>query len=402
MSRLVRLLPAALLFAPVAQAATLSPFLVADQTRDAVLLATDLDGDGVISAAEVTTFFDGANGSGLTGAATNVFALRQLSDGSVLATDGDNDSVYRLRDTDGDGSAQGAGEARVWFSGAANAGGYRLNTPNGVAEGADGAVYVTEADTNGSPSGDKVFRTVDLNGDGDANDEGEATVWLDLTARSGTAVPFDIAFVGDTAYIADTDGGNPDLIYAARDANGDGRVTDDELTVFLDESAGFGLADFALDTDGTALYTFEWLAGDDGLHSVFRLADLDGNGVIDAADEAVEIWTSALLGDGYSILAGFGIAVESSTSLFLASNAGTDGGRSIYHLLDLNGDGDFLDAGETFAVLSALDAPGSLARPRDVAIYVPPAVPAPVPVPAALPLLAGGVALLAGLRRRRS
>lgn len=399
MSRFLRLLPAALVLAPAAQAATLSPFLVADQTRDAVLLATDLNGDGVISAAEVTPFFDAANGSGLVGAATNVFALKQVSDGSVLVTDGGNDSVYRIRDTDGDGNAQGAGEAQIWFSAAANAGGYRLNTPNGVAEGDDGAIYVTEADTSGSPTGDKVFRTVDLNGDGDANDEGEASVWLDLGARSRVSVPFDIAFIGDTAYVADTDGANPDLIYAARDANGDGVVSQDELTVFLDESAGFGLADFAIDTDGTSLYSFEWLAGDDGLHSVFRLDDLNGNGVIDSAEEAAEIWTSALLGDGYSILAGFGIAVESATSVFLASNAGTDGGRSIYHLLDLNGDGDFLDAGETFAVLSALDAPGAVARPRAVETYVAP--PAAVPVPAALPLLAGGVMLLAGLRRRR-
>lgn len=147
MSRFFRLLPAALVLAPAAQAATLSPLLIADQSRDAVLLATDLDGDGTISAAEVTTFFDAANGSGLAGAATNVFALRQVSDGSVLVTDGDNDSVYRVRDTDGDGRAQGAGEARVWFSAAANAGGNRLNTPNGVAEGADGAIYITEADT---------------------------------------------------------------------------------------------------------------------------------------------------------------------------------------------------------------------------------------------------------------
>lgn len=244
-----------------------------------------------------------------------------------------------------------------------------------------------------------MFRTVDLNGDGDANDAGEATVWLDLSARSRVAVPFDITFIGDTAYIADTDGTNPDLIYAARDANGDGVVPEGELTVFLDESAGFGLADFAIDTDGTSLYSFEWLAGADGLHSVFRLDDLDGNGVIDAAAEASEIWTSALLGDGYSLLAGFGIAVESASSIFLASNAGTDGGRSIYHLLDLNGDGDFLDAGETFAVLSALDAPGALSRPRAVETYAPP--PAAVPVPAGLPLLAGGMILLAGLRRRR-
>jgi hypothetical protein len=42
----------------LAAAATLSPFLVSDQTRDEVLLATDLNGDGDTNdPGEVKTFF---------------------------------------------------------------------------------------------------------------------------------------------------------------------------------------------------------------------------------------------------------------------------------------------------------------------------------------------------------
>jgi hypothetical protein len=404
MSRLLAttgLLPALTLLALPAQAATLSSFLVSDQGSDQVLLATDLNGDGDTNdEGEVTVFFSAANASGLSGGSGNVFALSQVSGGAVFIGDGDTDSVYRLRDSDGDGNAQSEGEASVWFSGSANASGYRLNTPNGIAEGPDGAIYVVEADTSGSPTGDWVYRTEDLNGDGDANDEGEATQWLNLKAINASSSPFEIRFDGDTAFIIDSAGATSNVIYSARDSDGNGVVDDSEVTVFASQDSLTGVAfDFAMDVGLGSVWTWQWLP-ENGLSSVFRLTDLDGSGVIDALDEAVEVWNTSLLDPAYTFLAGFGLDLNETTGeILITSNAGADSGKWILQLLDLDGDGAFWGVGESNVVLNAADQGNYPNRPRNVAFYETPV--APVPLPAALPLLAAGLGSLALFGRRR-
>ena len=397
------LLPALALLAAPAGAAT-SSFLVSDQGTDQILLATDLNGDGDTNdEGEVGVFFSAANASGLASPTGNVFGLSQTKSGSVLIGDGDTDSVYRLFDLDGDGTAESAGEAAVWFSGTTNAAGYKLNTPNGIAEGPDGAVYVVEADTTGSPTGDWVYRTQDLNGDGDANDAGEATRWLSLTGLKATSSPFEIRFDGDTAYITDTAGGAADVIYTARDADGNGVIEAGEVHEFASEANSYGaLFDFALDVGMGSVWTWQWLA-EGGIASVFRLTDLDGSGVIDAANEVVEAWNTTLLPAGYSFLAGFGLDLNDKTGeVFITSNGSTPGSDWIIRLLDENGDGTFWDDGETTVALSRLDQGTWPDRPRNVAVYATPGdAPAPVPLPAALPLFAAGLGALGLLHRRR-
>jgi hypothetical protein len=396
------LVPALSLMAGLGEAATLSPFLVSDQGADEVLLATDLNGDGDTNdPGEMKVFYSAANASGLPAGSGNVFSLSQVADGSVLIGDGDTDSVYRLRDEDFDGTAQGEGEARVWFSGSGNAAGFRLNTPNGIAEGPDGAVYVVEADTGGFPTGDWVYRTVDLNGDGDANDAGEATRWLDLKAVNPASSPFEIRFDGDTAYVMDTAGATPNVIYAARDADGNGVVEGTELRTFASQTTLPGVNfDFAMDVGLGSVWTWQWLPVN-GVSSVFRLTDLDGSGLIDAAEEAVEVWNTTLLDPAYTFLAGFGLDLNDATGeIFITSNAGAENGRWILRLLDRDGDGSFWDEGEGRVVLSG-DAQGTYPdRPRNVAVYEPQV--APVPLPAALPLLLAGLGGLALLRRSRA
>jgi hypothetical protein len=388
---------------PVAAAAVpLSPFLIADQTRDEILLATDLNGDGDTNdPGEVQVFFSEANASGLGKASGNVFALSQVKGGAVFIGDGDTDSVYRLRDNDGDGSADGAGEAQLWFSGAGNASGFRLNTPNGIAEGPDGAIFIVEADTSGSPTGDWVYRTVDLDGDGNANGPGEATRWLDLKALNPASSPFEIRFDGDTAYIMDTAGGAPNVIYSARDIDGNGVIEGDEVRVFASETTTGARFDFAMDVGFGSVWTWQWLPVN-GVSSVFRLTDLDGNGEIDAF-EAVEVWNTTLLDPAYTFLAGFGLALKEATGeILITSNASPASGRWVTRLLDLDGDGAFWGAGESRTILSLLDHGTLPQRPRNVAFYTTPAAPAPVPLPAGLPLLVAALSGMAWLRRRAS
>lgn len=380
-------------------AATMSSFLTSDQGKDQILLSRDLNGDGDANdPGETTVFFDSANGSGLASPAGNVFALSQTSTGHVMIGDGSTDTVYRLRDEDRDGTAQGAGEAQVWFSGAANAGGFKLNTPNGIAEGPDGAIYVVEADTSGTPTGDWVYRTQDLNGDGDANDVGEATQWLNLKAINPSSSPFEIRFDGNDAYVMDTAGGTPDVIYKARDADGDGLIGAGEVTTFASEASGLSARfDFAMDVGLGSVWTWQWLP-EGGLSSVFRLTDLDGSGQIDSADESVEVWNTSFLDAAFTFLAGFGLDLNEDTGeLLITSNDGSATGNWIMRLLDLDGDGAFWGADESQIVLS-LGAQGTYPdRARNVAFYV-----APVPLPAALPLLLAGLGGLAAIGRRRN
>ncbi|MQY43666.1 hypothetical protein GG681_13550 [Epibacterium sp. SM1969] len=249
--------------------------LFSDQTTDQVLYAADLNGDGDANdVGETRVFFDEHNASGMIAPTNNGYQLAQSQGGDVYIGDGATDTVYRLRDLNGNDNAQDAGEASVWFS-ADNVNGLTLNTTNGVAVGSDGAVYVVEADTLGNPSGDFVYRTQDLNGDGDANDAGESSVWLDLTALDASSSPFEITFDGEVAFITDTAGGNP-RIYRAEDRDGNGVVEATEVVEFVAQ----GDAPFALALSATGGDLFAQDLFTDGL---IRYTDLNQNGQIDVA-----------------------------------------------------------------------------------------------------------------------
>ena len=229
-------------------------------------------------------FFDGSNASGLATPTDNIFTVEQTSDKSVFVGDGSSDAVYRLRDLNRDGDANDAGEAAVWFD-ANNAEGLALVTPNGIAEGPDGAIYITNAGVTSSPD-DVVYRTEDLNGDGDANDAGEATVWLDLQtiqlagggALGSAAVPFDIVFDGEVAYVNDLTGGSVvDIIHRIEDLDGNGSISPDEVTSFITDAMNFGApVDISSAVQGDSLLTLTWFPdlSDPGAQPVvYRLTD---------------------------------------------------------------------------------------------------------------------------------
>lgn len=388
-------IPLAISLPYAVSAATLQPFLWTDQTEDAVYLSQDANSDGDTGDdGETVVFFGAGNLSGFDSPAGNIFTLDQDRTGAVFVGDGDTDTVYRLRDNNFDGDAQDASEASIWFS-AENADGFDLNTPNGVAVGNDDAVYVVEADTGGNPSGDFVYRTEDLNGDGDANDAGEASVWLDLQMLNPAASAFEIRFEGDVAFIADTVGGEPNAIYRAEDIDGDGEISATEVGTFIDETNPFGVpVDFAIDTlDGSALlWEFLDFAGP---QSVFSLTDLDGSGMIDGAGEVAELWNNSLLDLEFATFVGFGVAAAENGDLVLTSN-GFGNEDTLIYLTDLNGDGDYFDDGETLVPLAG-PRDGLPVRARNAQFYI-----APIPLPAGLPLLAGGLVLLGPMRARRA
>lgn len=390
---------AMLLAAGAVQAASIN-VLYGDMGGDEIRLARDLNGDGDANdPGETTRFFNAQNASGFGGTgrsatAASVFSLIQDADGAVYAGDGATDAVYALRDQNGDGDAQDAGEARIWFS-EDNAAGFKLHTPNGLAKGADGAIYVVEADVLSDQSGDVVYRTVDLNGDGDANDPGEATKWLDLKALNPSSSPFGVSFDGGVAYITDTVGGDPDVVYRAEDANGDGVIGAGEVREFIRDDNTFGVSvGFAMDARGGSVFLWEF-ADFAGPMQLWRVTDLDDSGAIDAAAEATEIWSSA--DKGLKIGVGFAMSASADGSILLTSAGATANDRLI-RLVDLNGDGDYNDPGETFDFLSRTVNGAYPANARPAIAYAPTAI-APVPLPATAGLLGFTLAGLAGLRR---
>jgi len=341
---------------------TATGVLLGDQGTDKVLLLRDLNGDGdARDAGEIGVFFDATNASGLSGQTGNVFNVTQAADRSVYVGDGNTDAVYRLRDLNGDGDANDAGEARVWFS-AANAAGLTLPTPNGLAEGQDGAIYIVNAGTGPEPA-DAVYRTVDVNGDGDAEDAGEATVWLDLQTILPTSSAFDISFVGNVAFVSDTAGGAPNVILRIEDSDGSGAITADEVGVFVSENMSFGAPvgfTHAAGPDGSIFTLTDVAFG--APFTVFELSDLDGSGAIDAAGEAVEVWNATALASPVATTVGFSVAADEDGRIALTA---TD---SVIALTDLNRDGDYLNAGES-VVAASQELGDPIDRPRALAFF---------------------------------
>ncbi len=345
-------------------------FLYGDFTHEAVFLAVDRNRDGdVADSGEISVFFDGTNASGLAAPAGSALDIVQARDGSVFYGDNPTDSVYRLIDRNGDGDAQDPGEARVWFSAKGNAAGFVMPTPNGVGIGPDGAVYIVNAGVVSGPVDDVVYRTIDRNGDGDAQDRGEANVWLNLQTLNPTSSAFEISFTGEIAYITDTNGGAPDTIYRAVDRNGNGTVESGEVGTFIADNSPLGVnVEYPHDSLGETVYAFEF-ARRGAYHTLYALNDRDGSGQIDDADEARVIWDASHLPTGYAISTGSGMDAVADGSILLAANGGQPNQDHLVRLVDTNGDGDFLDSGETTVIAAKVDGNLEVERVRPVETY---------------------------------
>jgi Ca2+-binding RTX toxin-like protein len=349
-------------------------FIWADQDSESLYLSTDRNGDGdVADSRETSVFFDAGNRSGLADPLVSPLDLFQAKGGAVLVSDNATDSVYRLMDRNGDGDANDKGEAKVWFSAAGNAEGFTLATPNGLAEDPYGAVYVVLAGTGSAPL-DAVYRTIDRNGDGDADDAGEASIWLDLQTLNSRASAFEINFVGDVAYVSDTVGGDPDVIHRIEDKNHSGDIDAGEATVFISDDNAFGVnVEYPFVFAGDVAYNWEF-ARSGGPNRLFALQDKDGSGSIDQASEAKEVWDETYLPAGHAVSVGPGIGIGSDGSILLAANGTGDVADDLIRLVDRNGDGDFKDAGETSIVLSSADGADHLSKPRPIEGYQAPKV----------------------------
>lgn len=228
----------ALCLAAPAAAGSATPVLVdraiyvADSTLDRILMLIDRDGSGGIgpdAPGEVTVFYDDASpGPDLSLPSALLLGPGQelyLLDGGTL------DAVIVLTDRDGDGTANGDGEWRIFFDAASPA--PNLSTPKAMAFAPDGALFIAD---DGSRA-QRILRVRDEDGDGSANGPEEWKVVYDKTALSPAEGPLAdveaIAFLPDGRLLA-TDS-TLARIEVLSDANGDGDFLDaGEVALFYD------------------------------------------------------------------------------------------------------------------------------------------------------------------------
>jgi len=243
-----------------------------------------------------------------------------------LVSQADLGNIWRIEDANGDGDALDAGEWTLWATGGDAIGGM---------ETVGREVYAVQPDTlagNGL-----IVRLTDLNGDGDALDTGERITWAD-----GFGQPIDIARdAAGSFYVSDDVSGE---IWQLIDANNDGDALDvGERTLFAD-------------TVDSPFMLLPWgggiLAADYFNDQVVLYTDLNNDGdALDAAEQVTVLTAVArptgLHGDGNG-----GIFVTSIN------------GNSVYHATDNNGDGDFLDVVEVLSyadgVFGSIDGPWNI------------------------------------------
>jgi hypothetical protein len=208
-----------------------------------------------------------------------------------------------------------------------------------AAQGLDGVLHVCDS------SDDRVMWLTDIDGSGAAEAEvaGEVGVFYDDASPGPDLSTPDHLIPGEDGAIYLLDGGTVDAVLRLEDLNRDGDANDGgEASIFYDASAG-----------GPRLYTPNAIArapdgslylADDGSagRRLLRLRDANADGDALDAEEAVVVYDAAALstpviGDPESL------AVSAAGDVFV----GDATLQAVFLLADANGDGDFLDEGES-------------------------------------------------------
>ena len=231
--------------------------------------------------------------------------------------------IWRLKDVNGDGDALDVGERSLWADG--------LSTIAELDQ-LNGSLFAVE---EGLSDGlNQVVRFTDVNMDGDALDVGERSVWA-----NGFDDPRGIAIDDQgNGYVVEYEDG---LVWALTDGNGDGDALDvGERTLYAE--GDFGTTSVAIQGNHLLLTSaFE--------DQVFRLTDENGDG--DALDANENIAVTPLIDFTVGLL-------DDGTGGFYVSSFSGD---AVYHAVDNNDDGDMLDVNETLSyadsVFGGIDGP---------------------------------------------
>lgn len=337
-------------FNSVGSAIAQCTYVLADRNNDSLYWVRDDNNNGTIDEpAEVHLFFDASNPSGTLGpmnptALAACYTCNQPA--RVIMGDQINRNVYDL--TFGDG---------IVIADATNATGTSFAFPTGVAFDSQGRTYVVNA---GNASGnDGMYNLTDLTNDGDAQDTGEISDYVTtgaFGAGNGQYSPQELWFdPADVGYLRNSSA-NLQGIFRFVDSNASGRADDSgEFALFFGAGNASGItvsAGFALEPDRArpgALYTLQIATG--GVDQLIRVQDNNADNDAQDAGEAAIVWQTAE--SGFSA-----IDVYSSRSgkVFVTDNSG----KRVIVLNDLDSDGAFNSPGERVDFYSGVTLLGDI------------------------------------------
>ncbi len=310
--------------------------LVVDSTYDGVWRLADMNQDGDYNdPGEISSFY-----GDLLGAYpwTSPTAIVAATDGTVFVTDISTDTIYALRDGNGDGDANDPGEHRIFFDGS-NVSGYAIPQAYGLTADALGRLFVAVNNATTPAGPDRILKLEDLNGDGDANDAGEAQDYYNLPGTTGVlaaSIPTKVV-VGPDGNLYYTEVGTTFTkgVWRLVDANSNGNCNDaGEATLFwtppfVTSPQYWGLA---VDVAGNF-----WVTDHSTNEKVWRGRDANANGTIEPGEQTLFYQTA---GSSW-----WDVVLRFDGTVLLCD---TDTPDKVTSLRDLNADGDALDTGESF------------------------------------------------------
>lgn len=259
----------------------------------------------------------------------------------LLVVDTSFDGIWRFCDFNLDGDYDDAGEISVFYSDTVGA--YAWTSPTAIVSAPDGTVYVTEI------SNDAIYALHDLNGDGDADDAGEITVFFDGTNASGFPIPQAYGITIDAigrVYLAVNNASSPagpDRILRLQDLNGDGDAQDaNEAVDYYNFPGTTGSLATSIPTkvvvgpDGNLYYTE---VGTGFTKGVWRLVDGNQNGNCNDPGEATLFWTPPFTTSPQY----WSLCVDATGGLLVSDHATSN--EKIWRAFDANGNG-VIEAGE--------------------------------------------------------
>ena len=169
--------------------------LVVDSTYYGIWRCVDWNQDGdFLDANEVSSYYSDAIGSIVLG---NPSCITTADDGTVYIGDSTEDVIVALRDNNGDGDANSPGEHRVFFD-TFNQSGLVMSSISGLYCDALGRLFAAVANTS-TGGNDAIMIFEDLNGDGDANDAGEAREYHTVPGSGpiGDSIPTEVLAAPD-------------------------------------------------------------------------------------------------------------------------------------------------------------------------------------------------------------